>query len=139
MLPTLQLLHHLVYPAPLPRPSSSLATPTKDDEEITPQGVDLARKLQEPGEYTGLSHLFVATLGGIAYAEVDIDDGAWAYAALVPRQERRRKMDLNDLRLMQCEWRFRYHVPLYLMCAPSFIALTEIFGRCALSNLPLNS
>lgn len=109
MLPTLQLLHHLVYPAPLPRPSSSLATPTKDDDEITPQGVDLARKLQEPGEWAGQSHLFVSTLGAIAYAEADVDDGAWPYAALVPRQARRRKLDLNDLRLMQCEFRAFYH------------------------------
>lgn len=70
---------------------------------MVPQGVDLARKLQEPSEWTGLSHMFVATLGDIAYAEVDIDDGAWAYAALVPKLERRRKADLNDLRLMQCE------------------------------------
>ena len=50
--------------------------------------------------------MFVSTLGGIAYAEVDIDDGAWAYASLVPKQERRRKMDLNDLRLMPCESSF---------------------------------
>lgn len=64
----------------------------------------MARKLQEPGEWTGLSHMFVATVGAIAYAEVDVDDGAWAYASLVPKQERRRKMDLNDLRLMQCEF-----------------------------------
>lgn len=107
------LMHHLVYPPPLIKSSASQLASTDTDPDSAlfantpPQGVDLARKLQEASstkEFSGVQHVFVSTLGAIAYAEVDVDDASWAFAARPPALgERDKDRWAGDLRTVQCE------------------------------------
>lgn len=90
--PAVTLLHHLVYPPPP-------ATLQKDNLTFStaPQGVDLARRLQEAGskkEFNGVQHIFVSAFGALAFAEVDVE-GSWA--AISPTGE----TNTDDLRTIQ--------------------------------------
>lgn len=134
---TVALLHQLVYPPPAGRAAPSQpstapgapgastapgapglsAAPAAADAALfegAPQaGVDLACRLQEAGaskEFAGVQHLFVSTLGVLAYADVDADDAAWAAAARppgnppeAPSPRAPRDAVAADLRTVQCE------------------------------------
>ncbi|KAL1413020.1 hypothetical protein Q8F55_000769 [Vanrija albida] len=115
--PTIALLHHMVYPAPLPKTNAASQAPDALDDPdahlfagTPPQAVDLARRLQEASstnEFNGIQHVFVSALGALAYGNVDVDDGAWGLAARPPgdhppsKRERAREAWLNDIRTIQ--------------------------------------
>ncbi|KAK4685790.1 hypothetical protein P7C73_g4348, partial [Tremellales sp. Uapishka_1] len=62
LIPTLTLLHHLVFPAPM------------HGKQAT--GMNLPARLQSSAHpFNGLQHVFVAAMGKLAYTEVDEEDG----------------------------------------------------------------
>ncbi|WVR06065.1 hypothetical protein IAU60_003093 [Kwoniella sp. DSM 27419] len=77
LMPSLSLLHHLVFPSP-PYPSTESVSQVQSQSPETdaPVGIDLSDRLHSASatrEFNGLQHVFVSALGCMAYGQVDED------------------------------------------------------------------
>ncbi|WWD09606.1 hypothetical protein V865_007734 [Kwoniella europaea PYCC6329] len=80
LLPTLSLLHQLVFPAPIANHQSiesqtqSLSQQQKEDSDISSIGINLSDRLftaAQTREFNGLQHMFVSAMGAMAYSQID--------------------------------------------------------------------
>ncbi|CAK9785047.1 hypothetical protein CC85DRAFT_286995 [Cutaneotrichosporon oleaginosum] len=97
--PTMLLLHHLVFPPPFAKTAASSqmhkgADFTHSDARLfaspPAQGAAIGRLLSAAAatsEFNGVQNFYVSALGPIAYTNVDLDEGAWAYAMRPPGED----------------------------------------------------
>ncbi|WVQ61991.1 uncharacterized protein L199_000124 [Kwoniella botswanensis] len=80
LLPTLSLLHQLVFPAPVTKHQSiesqtqSLSQQQREESDISPIGINLSDRLftaAQTREFNGLQHMFVSAMGAMAYSQID--------------------------------------------------------------------
>ncbi|WWC99883.1 hypothetical protein V866_006792 [Kwoniella sp. B9012] len=80
LLPTLSLLHQLVFPAPVANHQSieshtqSLSQQQREESDISPIGINLSDRLftaAQTREFNGLQHMFVSAMGVMAYSQID--------------------------------------------------------------------
>nr|XP_018999630.1 uncharacterized protein I203_07827 [Kwoniella mangroviensis CBS 8507]OCF63091.1 hypothetical protein I203_07827 [Kwoniella mangroviensis CBS 8507] len=82
LLPTLSLLHQLVFPAPvsaanhqsIESQTQSLSQQQRQESDISPIGINLSDRLftaAQTREFNGLQHMFVSAMGAMAYSQID--------------------------------------------------------------------
>ncbi|WVW82510.1 hypothetical protein I302_104521 [Kwoniella bestiolae CBS 10118] len=74
LLPTLSLLHHLVFPSPISISTSAESQQQKEESDPPPVGIDLNDRLNMAApsrEFNGLQHMFVSAMGVMAYSQID--------------------------------------------------------------------